>query len=73
MIKVGQIYRSKYNHNIKVVITQENLAGFNIIYSDGSIQSRVSEYEFNDIWIYENEYPTWNEAVNSDEFKGIIK
>ena len=73
MIKVGQIYRSKYNHNIKVVITQENLAGFNIIYSDGSIQNRVSEYEFNDIWIYETEYPTWNEAVNSDEFKGIIK
>ena len=68
-IKVGQIYRSKYSSNIKIVITQETLAGFNIIYTDGSMQKAVNAYEFDDIWVFENEYPTWQEAVNSKEFK----
>ena len=67
-IKVGQIYKSKYNSNIRVVITQETLAGFNIIYTDGSMQKAVNAYEFDDIWVFENEYPTWQEAVNSKEF-----
>ena len=67
-IKVGQIYKSKYNSNIKVAITQETLAGFNIIYTDGSVQKAVNAYEFDDIWVFENEYPTWQEAVNSKEF-----
>lgn len=68
-IKVGQIYKSKYNSNIKVVITQETLAGFNIIYTDGSMQKSVNAGEFDDIWVFENEYPTWQEAANSKEFK----
>lgn len=67
-IKVGQIYRCKYSSNIKVVITQENLGGFNIIYTDGSVQKSVKAFEFDSIWIFETEYPTWQEAVNSKEF-----
>lgn len=70
MIKVGQIYRNKYKYlkNIKIVITQENLAGFNIIYTDGSVQKSVKVDEFDDIFELITEYPTWQEAVNSKEF-----
>lgn len=70
MIKVGQIYQNKYFSNMKIVITQENLAGFNIIYTDGSVQKSVKIDEFDDSWIFETEYPTWQEAVNSKEFNG---
>ena len=68
MIKVGQIYRNKYFPNIKIVITQENLAGFNIIYTDGSVKKSVKVDEFDGSWIFKAEYPTWQEAVNSKEF-----
>lgn len=68
MIKVGQMYRNKYFSNMKIVITQENLAGFNIIYTDGSVQKSVKIDEFDDSWIFETEYKTWQEAVNSKEF-----
>lgn len=68
MIKVGQIYRNKCFSNIKIVITQENLAGFNIIYTDGSVQKSVKVDEFDDIFELITEYPTWQEAVNSKEF-----
>lgn len=68
MIKVGQIYRNKCFSNIKIVITQENLGGFNIVYTDGSVQKSVKINEFDDSWIFETEYPTWQEAVNSKEF-----
>lgn len=68
MIKVGQIYRNKYFPNIKIIITQENLAGFNIVYTDGSVQKSVKVDEFDNGWIFEKEYPTWQEAVNSKEF-----
>lgn len=67
-IRVGQIYKSKYNSSIRVTITQETLAGFNIIYTDGSMQKAVDASEFDDIWIFVTEYPTWQEAVNSKEF-----
>lgn len=69
MIKVGQIYRNKYFSNIKIVITQENLGGFNIIYTDGSVKKSVKVDYFDNGWIFEKEYPTWQEAVNSPEFK----
>ena len=68
MIKVGQIYRNKCFSNIKIVITQENLGGFNIVYTDGSVQKSVKVNEVDDSWIFETEYPTWQEAVNSKEF-----
>lgn len=68
MVKVGQIYRHKYFSNIKIVITQENLGGFNIVYTDGSLQKSVKVDEFDCSWIFEAEYPTWQEAVNSKEF-----
>ena len=72
-IKVGQIYKSKYNSNIKVAVTQETLAGFNIIYTDGSVQKAVDAYEFDDIWVFETEYSTWQEAVNSKEFNNVAE
>lgn len=68
MIKVGQIYRNKCFSNVKIVITQENLAGFNIVYTDGSVQKSIKVDEFDGSWIFEAEYPTWQEAVNSKEF-----
>lgn len=68
MIKVGQIYRNKCFPNVKIVITQENLGGFNIVYTDGSVQKSVKADELDDSWIFEAEYPTWQEAVNSKEF-----
>lgn len=68
MIKVGQIYQNKCFPNVKIVITQENLGGFNIVYTDGSVQKSVKADEFDDSWIFEAECPTWQEAVNSKEF-----
>ena len=68
MIKVGQIFENKYFSNIKIVITQENLGGFNIIYTDGSVKKSVKTDWFDNSWIFKTEYPTWQEAVNSKEF-----
>lgn len=70
MIKVGQIYESKYMERINTVITRKSLAGFNILFQDGSMQKGVGEFYLMTRWKLIAEYPTWQEAVNSPEFTG---
>ena len=71
MIKVGQIYKSSLTDTIRVVIS----IGYNTV----STIDTYSEFErwiysgfienCNGIWELIAEYPTWQEAVNSNEFK----
>ena len=75
MIKVGQIYKEKelpnwrkYEKSIYVV-TCIDFNQVNLISPDGKVD--IVSYD----WLKEDceliaEYPTWQEAVNSKEFKG---
>lgn len=72
MIKVGQIYTD--NEDVYVVTNVwtnifENKEYFSSINTDGDVNfnNLVSYAEENDKLIAE--YPTWQEAVNSKEFK----
>ena len=74
MIKVGQIYKEKelpywrkHESNIFVISSIDFTAC--IIYKDGTVDRGVGTK-----WIKEDcklivEYPTWQEAVNSKEFR----
>lgn len=55
MIKVGQIYKNEFG---KCVIAQ-----------DGQVQGDLDEEEIIEESSLFAEYPTWQEAVNSREFK----
>lgn len=69
MVKVGQVYKDSLTDDIRVVTS----IGYNTV-------STIDTYGEFDVWIYDNfskhfkeeliaEYPTWQEAVNSKEFK----
>ena len=70
-IKVGQIYKSSLTDTIRVVTS----VGYNTV----STIDTYGEFErwiyscftenCNGIWELISEYPTWQEAVNSKEFK----
>ena len=69
MIKVGQIYKPKNNKDYSFVVTKTEKMGDGcyVIWNDGSPNyHKISEEEIELI----AEYPTWQEAVNSKEFKG---
>lgn len=65
-IKVGQMYRSCITNTIYVVSNMIN--GISVIFSDGSC-GRTLERLIREADLIA-EYPTWQEAVNSKEFKG---
>ncbi len=68
MIKVGQIYKSKLTFAIRVITFIDDCE-VSIIHPDGY----VDRWSFDDIiatsWELVAEYPTWQEAVNSKEFR----
>lgn len=71
MIKIGQVYKDKNSGAIYVVtlITKCNIS---IVYNYGLAQLYPYVYDRNP-FIFDTllaEYPTWQEAVNSPEFKG---
>jgi len=72
MIKVGQIYYDKEKHaNFVVTVASDGQYGFytNSIYKSGYVNIHSADWiEINGKLIAE--YPTWQEAVNSKEFKG---
>jgi hypothetical protein len=69
MIKVGQIYKSNFTFAIRVITFIDD-SEVSLIHPDGY----VDRWSFDDIantnWELIAEYPTWQEAVNSKEFKG---
>ena len=67
MIKVGQIYNIPYLGG-KVVVTwvRADNCNFNIVREDGFF---FSSSNIDEDWELIAEYPTWQEAVNSKEFK----
>lgn len=69
-IKVGQIYKQKNNEIFIVTLIQDG--DVFLIYDDGynasyPIEAVNSPIVFNKLIA---EYPTWQEAVNSKEFRG---
>lgn len=70
MIKVGQIYNlGKGIEYICVITYNDNDNYFGVIYSDG-----FSEFKDKNCFSPDDiiaEYSTWQEAVNSKEFKGV--
>jgi len=71
IIKVGQIYKSKLTLTI-MVITQidDAFEEVSVIASDGFVDRWLFDDIVNCDWELIIEYPTWQEAVNSKEFKG---
>lgn len=67
MIKVGQIYKGR-NLNTRYVITNKYYYKSSVISNKGIGTLRWNR----DIekWEVVAEYPTWQEAVKSSEFKG---
>lgn len=69
MIKVGQIYKERKTQNIWV-ITKYNGVECNMICQYGEVTyGYVPNYFWTKLDLVA-EYPTWQEAVNSKEFKG---
>ena len=69
MIKVGQIYKTK--SDLRYIVTYMGTFNIYLLYDTGysmeySIYSMNKNYDDKLI----AEYPTWQEAVNSPEFKG---
>lgn len=70
MIKVGQVYKTEFIPSVKVIsYIDDDFDEVSIIDSDGF----VDRWKFDDFenckWKLLAEYPTWEEAVNSKEFK----
>lgn len=65
MIKVGQIY--SYDLENLFVVTNVDCNGQYIIWDDGS--SSYRNIKINNVELIA-EYPTWQDAVNSPEFRG---
>lgn len=74
MIKVGQIYKTNDRYKKKIVISGESFNGcVHFIMQDGCVQyisktSLIQDIQ-NKFLELIAEYPTWQEAVNSKEFK----
>lgn len=64
-IKVGQIYRSYITDTVYVISNMIN--GISTIFSDGSC-GRMPETNIREAVLIA-EYPSWQEAVSSKEFK----
>lgn len=72
MIKVGQIYKTRDGIMVITQINKHlNSLRYDYIYNDGMTLSYMREDEVlsPDTELIA-EYPTWQEAVNSNEFKG---
>lgn len=70
MIKAGQIYKHKYSPEMICItyIEEGNVRG---IRPDGQVKvyTYFTELDVDLWWELIAEYPTWQEAVNSKEFK----
>ena len=67
MIKVGQIYKID-NDSIGVIYNyDEKLPYIDVLFLDGL--GIFSHKYFNEHCVLLSEYPTWQEAVNSKEFR----
>ena len=67
MIKVGQIRKDRFGLYVVTNFDVEDYR-FTIIYQDGVVGNWSEEPLKDDKLVAE--YPTWQEAVNSPEFKG---
>lgn len=66
MIEAGQIYKPINNEDARFVVTLVEEFGCYIIWDDGSASfHNINEEKIELI----AEYPTWQEAVNSKEFR----
>ena len=71
MIKAGQIYCYKYaRRKIIICITKIKDNGFVYVIGNNGTATHRFEGDF-ESYILIAEYPTWIEAVNSKEFKGV--
>ena len=67
MIKVGQIYQTERLE--KFAITRVVGKQFHTITPNGITEEFVAHKDIEEYWKLIAEYPTWQEAVNSKEFR----
>lgn len=68
MIKVGQIYNVPYlGGKITITWIRADKLDFDVVRQDGFFYKC---YNVEKDWEFIAEYPTWQEAINSKEFKG---
>lgn len=68
IVKIGQIYKQPDNDLFVVSYIDEDK--YHILYNDGFTASYYNVISCINFDILIAEYPTWQEAVNSPEFKG---
>lgn len=73
MIKVGQIYKDRLSSE-NFVITREyetplGIKRYDLIYQSGVVGDYQYEHQVLSNTTLIAEYPTWQEAINSKEFK----
>lgn len=77
-IEVGQIYKDCYDRiyiitkkHSAIIVSKSKIAyKYNVILQDGEVYDDFTEDEVLNLSKLIAEYPTWQEAVNSPEFKG---
>lgn len=80
-IKVGQIYKDCYDriciitkkHSSIIVSKDKIVYKYNVIFQDGEVYDDYTEDEVLNSLKLVAEFDTWQEAVNSVEFKGEEK
>lgn len=71
MIKVGQIYGHKHaRRNIIICVTRIRANGFVYVIGNNGIANTRFLSDFEN-YTFLAEYPTWQEAVNSNEFSEV--
>lgn len=71
MIKVGQIYKNRDGKIFLIAwesVYPYNIRSYCILYNNGEVDNITKNKIIDDSKLIA-EYPTWQEAVNSEEFK----
>lgn len=74
-IKVGQIYIDCDERYFVVTFIQDQLGikNYNVIMNNGQVHNKFEEKDFKNYCMLVKEYPTWQEAIMSSEFRNEIK
>lgn len=72
-IKVGQIYLKKETKEKFVISSYRFVEFYCLIYQDGFVSADVNITFIENYCKLLAEYPTWQEAVNSKEFKDVAE
>ena len=69
IIKVGQIYKDSGKDLLVITAIDPHKSKYDVIFNNGETYYTTKWQDFETYCEFVTEYPTWQEAVNSKEFK----